>query len=164
MAIFDEAIPYVLANEGGLVIDSADPGGLTNFGISARSYPTLDIRNLTREQATGIYHRDFWMFDDLKSQRIATKVFDSYVNMGRNAICILQLSLASLQAGPIVPDGVFGSQTIEHVNAADEDALMAEYKARLALAYCNDVVDSIVSTVPNKRKFLLGWLRRAVRG
>lgn len=33
----------------------------TNFGISACSYPGLDIPNLTREQADEIYHRDYWL-------------------------------------------------------------------------------------------------------
>lgn len=32
----------------------------TNFGISAASYPHLDIRNLTIEQADAIYFRDYW--------------------------------------------------------------------------------------------------------
>lgn len=33
----------------------------TNFGISACSYPNLDIRNLTMKQADDIYFRDYWM-------------------------------------------------------------------------------------------------------
>lgn len=32
----------------------------TNFGISAASYPHLDIANLTMEQADAIYFRDYW--------------------------------------------------------------------------------------------------------
>lgn len=32
----------------------------TNFGISAASYPHLDIRNLTIQQADEIYYRDYW--------------------------------------------------------------------------------------------------------
>ena len=59
---FDLAIPIVLENEGGYVNDPADPGGETKYGISKRSYPALDIKNLTVEQATAIYLRDFWQF------------------------------------------------------------------------------------------------------
>jgi hypothetical protein len=33
----------------------------TNFGISAASYPQLDIRNLTQEEADAIYRRDYWL-------------------------------------------------------------------------------------------------------
>ena len=32
----------------------------TNYGISAASYPNLDIRNLTLAQADDIYFRDYW--------------------------------------------------------------------------------------------------------
>jgi lysozyme family protein len=32
----------------------------TKFGISAASYPDLDIVNLTQEQADAIYRRDYW--------------------------------------------------------------------------------------------------------
>lgn len=32
----------------------------TKFGIAANTYPNLDIRNLTREQADAIYIRDYW--------------------------------------------------------------------------------------------------------
>lgn len=33
----------------------------TNWGISAASYPHLDIKNLTKEQAKDIFHRDYWI-------------------------------------------------------------------------------------------------------
>ena len=44
MAEFSLAIPIVLENEGGYVDDPNDPGGETNFGISKRSYPNVDIK------------------------------------------------------------------------------------------------------------------------
>jgi len=46
--------------EGGYVNHPDDPGGETNFGISKRSYPNEDIRNMTRERATVLYDRDYW--------------------------------------------------------------------------------------------------------
>lgn len=33
----------------------------TKFGISANSYPNLDIKNISREQADKIYFEDFWL-------------------------------------------------------------------------------------------------------
>ena len=33
----------------------------TKFGISAMSYPSLNIKQLTIEQAKDIYYRDFWL-------------------------------------------------------------------------------------------------------
>ena len=37
----------------------ADPGGETKWGISKRSYPDLDIKNLSKSEAADIYRRDF---------------------------------------------------------------------------------------------------------
>lgn len=155
MSRFEYAISFVLANEGGLVNDPHDPGGLTNFGISQSSYPNLDIRSLTREQAEDIYRKDFWHYDAINNQRVATKLFDASVNMGPvRAGRLLQLALGAIEAGPIVADGIVGSATIEAVNAADPDRLLDEYKARLVKYYCE----------LDKPEFLLGWLRRAVKG
>ena len=54
MTLFDIAIDFVLSQENGLADDPKDPGGITNFGISLRSYPDLGadgIRSLTRSAA-----------------------------------------------------------------------------------------------------------------
>lgn len=58
---WDRCISFVLRWENGLSENPQDPGGLTNFGISQRAYPNLDIRNLTVEQAKEIYYRDYWL-------------------------------------------------------------------------------------------------------
>lgn len=159
MADFDTAIEFVLANEGGLEIDPEDPGGITNFGISQRSYPAVDIRNLTRDAAKAIYLRDFWLFGGVSDQHVATKILDAYVNSKHHAIRVLQLSLGSIEAGPIVADGNWGPLTEAHVNAADADALLAEFKARLCKMHCDDAIAN-----PGQQKDLLGWIRRDLRG
>jgi len=160
MADFNKAIDFVLANEGGYANNPADPGGETNFGISHRAYPTLDIKNLTREEAETIYQRDYWKFDDVASQRVATKLFDACVNMGPSqAVRLLQLALGGIQAGPVIADGKLGPDTLAHVNAADEEKLIDEFKARLAKFYCDEAVNG-----SGMAGFLLGWLRRAVKG
>lgn len=43
-----------------MVNHSRDPGGLTKFGISQRSYPDLDIASITLDQAKALYKRDYW--------------------------------------------------------------------------------------------------------
>jgi len=155
MSRFDAAIDFVLANEGGLSNNSADSGGLTNYGISQRAYPDIDIKNLTRIEAEHIYERDYWRYDAIVSQRVATKLFDAHVNMGPvKATRLMQLALGAVEAGPIVADGIIGSATIEAINAADEEKLIEEFKVRLCKYYCE----------LNQQEFLLGWLRRAVRG
>ncbi|WP_324606443.1 glycosyl hydrolase 108 family protein [Xenorhabdus nematophila] len=58
---FLHAINSLLPMEGGYVNDPHDRGGETQYGISQRSYPRLDIRALTQDDATAIYYRDFWL-------------------------------------------------------------------------------------------------------
>jgi hypothetical protein len=85
MADFDMAVALVLKHEGGLVDDPNDPGGLTNFGISQRSYPNVDIRNLTADDAKAIYKRDYWFpigGDAISNQSLANAALDFAVNAG----------------------------------------------------------------------------------
>jgi len=81
---FEQAVAFVLAREGGYSLDADDPGGETNFGISKRAHPNLDIQNLTVAQATAIYRIEYW--DAAKCGQLtpgmALVVFDSAVNCG----------------------------------------------------------------------------------
>lgn len=102
---FDTAIERVLAIEGGYVNDPDDPGGETNFGISKRSYPNIDIKSLTRAGAKEIYRRDFWELvsaDDLYDG-VAYQALDFAVNSGPDtAVRYLQRALG------VADDGHFG--------------------------------------------------------
>ncbi|MDR1207945.1 MAG: hypothetical protein LBJ89_01180 [Holosporales bacterium] len=156
MGDFAKAIKFVMKNEGGFSDDSQDSGGVTKFGISQKSYPDLDIANLTKEQAIEIYQRDFWepyqYFDD----RLATKVFDLSVNMGqKRAVQILQRALQCLGA-KLVDDGVLGPMTKQAVDLANVDMLLTAIKSEAAGVYRN-----LAATNTNQNKFLKGWLRRA---
>jgi len=106
---WEKGIEFVLAREGGLTDDPNDPGGLTNFGISQKAYPNLDIKNLTVEQAKEIYKKDYWQecrCDELAFPfDIAT--FDCAVNQGvGKAKRLLQIALG------IEADGIIGDMTI----------------------------------------------------
>lgn len=81
---FETAVAFVLAREGGFSNNPADPGGATNFGISQRAYPSVDIKALTVAEAKAIYHHDYWLAigaenlpDDIK-----LIAFDTAVNSG----------------------------------------------------------------------------------
>ncbi len=58
---FEQAADFTLSWEGEYVNNPQDPGGETNFGISKRSYPLLDIKALTIDQAKAIYFQDYWL-------------------------------------------------------------------------------------------------------
>ncbi len=59
MSDFQIAVNLVLNHEGGYVNNPSDPGGETNFGIAKRWHPDLDIRNLTKDQASVIYQQQY---------------------------------------------------------------------------------------------------------
>ena len=83
-ANFEACMAEVFKHEGGYVNDPHDPGGETNLGISKRSYPKEDIRNMTRARAAQIYRRDFW--DKLRCDELPDGLdlvaFDAAVNSG----------------------------------------------------------------------------------
>ena len=110
------AVDRVLLNEGGYSSNPADPGGATNFGISARQHPGLDIATLTRDAAVKIYWREWWQrfgFARLPDA-VASKTFDLSVNMGAgHAIQCLQRALRACDShSPVTEDGVLGVATI----------------------------------------------------
>lgn len=83
---FEKCMQFVFDREGRIYENNpADPGGETKFGISKKSYPELDIKNLTEERAKEIYLRDYWNpFNcDALEQRKALAVFDTAVNQGK---------------------------------------------------------------------------------
>ena len=110
---FCRCIPVLLEIEGMYVNDPRDPGGETNWGISKRSYPHLDIKSLTAQEAAQIYYNDFWT-KALCSQMnlpLAGYVFIDAVNMGVvTAIKLLQQTLG------VSVDGVMGPQTVQAAN------------------------------------------------
>jgi lysozyme family protein len=156
---FNAAIKRVLANEGGYSNDPIDAGGETKFGICKRSYPKLDIKNLTLEDAKFIYYRDFWephLYAEFASSELAEKVFDLAVNVGSSkAHMLLQRALRAV-GNPVKEDGVLGKITLAAVNSADAGELLAALKSEAAGYYRN-----IVTKNQSQNKFINGWLRRA---
>lgn len=167
-ADFNIAIQVVLANEGGYVNNPADPGGETNFGISLRfeqqhgidlTHDGItngdDIKALTRDAASEIYRRYFWLYGDLNNQDIATKLLDMSVNMGiKRAVTLCQISLNDIGEHCGV-DGKWGHGTESTVNGSDANALLPEIRASQSHYYTN-----LVAQRPELYQFLKGWLRR----
>lgn len=140
MADFRIAVAQTLVNEGGFQNEPNDAGNWTGgaigkgeckgtkYGISAREFPTLDIPNLTTEQAEQIYETKYWfpLYNQIVSQLIANKLFDQGVNEGvETAVRILQDTIGA------TPDGGFGIQTLTLLNAANPYTVLAEYKVKL---------------------------------
>lgn len=121
---FDQCFDKLIHHEGGYVNNPKDPGRETKYGISKRSYPDVDIANLTLDQAKAIYLRDFWQrarCDELPPA-IAFLVFDCAVNSGiGQAIRFLQRALG------VADDGQIGPMTIAAVGRVDAESLAARF-------------------------------------
>lgn len=103
MITFDEAFDRLLGHEGKYSNNPADPGGETNWGISKRAYPGLDIKSLTRAQAACIYYKDFWEPLAAVSPAITFQLFDFAVNSG------ISTALRKLQlVAGVADDGHWG--------------------------------------------------------
>lgn len=145
---FDTAFDRLMGHEGGYVNNPADPGGETNWGISKRQYPDVDIKNLTRDQAKAIYRRDFWDRGQMSEfdAAVAFQVFDFAVNSG------IETAIRKLQAAAgVADDGHIGPVTVAAIkNRSVNDMIMLltaeriEYQAKLK----------------NGDTFWRGWMRR----
>jgi lysozyme family protein len=118
---FDVAFDRLIGSEGGYTDGAGDPGGETNWGISKRSYPHLDIRGLTREGAKAIYRRDFWtrLDADHLPAGVAFQLFDFAVNSGiGTAVRYLQRAVG------VADDGHWGPVSAAAAAATSESDLI----------------------------------------
>ncbi len=155
---FRRCIDKLLTLEGGYVNHKSDKGGETKFGISKRAYPTVNIAALTRDDATQIYHKDYWSplhLDEFASEELASAVFDMGVNAGiGRAAKLLQTAVNNL-GKPLSVDGHIGRATVAMVNNFPEELLLDEFKTECCRHY-----DRIVANDPTQAVFLKGWKRR----
>ena len=148
MDAFAQMIERVLSHEGGYVSDSRDRGGETKFGISKRSYPTVDIKALTLADAKAIYKRDFWarVQGDKLHPAVAYQALDAAVNHGiGNAVRWLQ------RAAGVADDGAIGPVTIAALARHDPADLVLLFNAERLAFYTK------LSTWPT---FGRGWVNR----
>ena len=154
---FNRFIEIILKHEGGYVNDPDDFGGETKYGITKRRYPSLDIKNLTIENAKEIYYRNFYKKMNLyyiSNSELALHLFDMGVNAGKiNAIKLLQDLLNGCPK-----DGVIGPVTAQAVSYAEITVdLIVAYKAKRIEYYYK------ASRRRNNKKFLHGWVKRVYK-
>lgn len=145
---FEEAFEKLIGHEGGLVDHPADPGGLTRYGISQRTYPGENIRELTLDRAREIYRRDFWgpAGCDAVPAALRFDLFDGAVNSGpKQAVKWLQAACGETQ------DGILGPRTLQ--------ALQSMPFARLSARF-NGARLEFMAGLPNWPAFGRGWARR----
>lgn len=148
---FEDAIERVLAHEGGYSRHPDDPGGETNWGVTARTARSAgfrgDMRSMTREDAKRIYLASYWtpILGDKLPDHLAFHVFDAAVNSGvHRAIEWLQAIVGT------EVDGLLGPKTLAAAQASD--ALAGARYAGLRLDF--------MTRLPTWGSFGKGWARR----
>lgn len=153
---FEAALKAILHHEGGYVNHPADPGGMTNLGVTKRVWEEwvgheVDekaMRNLTPEIVGPMYKVKYW--DKIKGDELPTGVdyvvFDAAVNSGPGrAAKWLQACVG------VDPDGGIGPKTLAAVRAFDTNQLIEDY-AKRRLSFLIDL--------PTWNTFGKGWGRR----
>lgn len=129
---FDAAVEMVLEKEGGFSDHPRDKGGMTNFGITHKTYAAFHdiepgavtekmMRDLTRDEAVEIYRTNYWSAArcDTLPPGVDLCVFDFGVNAGvRTAVRLLQ------EVVGVTKDGSIGPITLAAVAACDPDTVI----------------------------------------
>lgn len=159
MGNFLRACNIVVGVEAGLSLDPSDPGNWTGgavnsgtlkgtkYGISAASYPNVDIANLTLAGAQAIYQSDFWnaVQGDALPWPLSLLVFDCAVNQGvGTSKRLMQTALG------VVADGSIGPLTL---------AAAAKSTTWHAAKFMDERVMRYLAT-PNADKYQDGWIIR----
>ena len=149
-----------VGNEGGFTNDRDDRGNWTSGkigvgelkgtkqGISAMTYPDLDIINLTDDEIKEIYYRDWWLKLGMDKFRpaISYQMFDAAINHGMNrATKLLQKAVGA------TADGAIGPNTMGKVKDTELNDLLFKFIAE-RLQFFTDI--------RTFNKYGRGWSRR----
>ena len=142
---FNGAVDLILSHEGGYNNDPSDPGGETNYGISKRAFPQVDIKKLTRQQAIELYREHYWqrMKCDQLPSGTDLMAFDAAVQHG-----VVTAAKLLQRAAGVHPDGVLGPITMAAVTK---------------IGTCRELVAqriALYGALPHFKTYGLGWGRR----
>lgn len=155
---FSNCMAHILKHEGGFVNHPADPGGMTNLGVTKAAWEEYvghevteaDMRALTPEAVEPFYKKRYWdvcRCDELQSG-LDYIVFDIAVNSGTGrAAKFLQTELG------VTADGSIGSGTL------------AAYRLRISdtIQLINNIADRRQAFLESLKTFPVfgkGWTRR----
>lgn len=159
---YQDAINQVLKHEGGFVNNPLDRGGVTNLGITQKTYEKfkgrkvslLEMKQMPKTDAIKIYKKEYWDKiggDKIKLYSVAFAIFDQAVNRGPSKAIQQAQRIAS-----ILPNGKLGLDTINAINSIPESDFINRYVLESIDAY-----QKIVSNNPSQNTFLKGWINRA---
>ena len=154
---FPRALARVLVYEGGVSDNPKDPGGLTNKGVTQRTYNNWrsrkglvsgSVRDMTDTEMQAIYREDYW--DRVQGDQLPPGVdfciFDAAVNSGVGSAATWAQGVVGLP-----PDGDLGPKTLTAIQAQDDVAFIQDYCARRL---------GTLERNPNWSEFGNGWHAR----
>lgn len=161
MTAFDTCYASVIASEGGFSNNIHDPGGITQCGVTKRSWEAWvgysvteqDMRQLTPAKVAPFYRSQYWnaIHGDSFPISLALCLFHVAVNAGpKRAATMLQGIVGA------VPDGAIGAAT----QAAVRTWLSARGEKALVEAY-QDALRAYYHSLSTFEVFGKGWLNRA---
>lgn len=151
---FTEAVNFLidqLEGVGKAVAEKNDAGGLTKFGIDARSHPGEDIVHLTRERAIQIYLEEYWQKANLNliPSNLQLQHFCGIVVMGISGHSkVLQRAAGVYADGDIGPISLAALQFVTPNRVADFER--SHY-------------DAIIDATPTNEVFRAGWYNRITK-
>ena len=164
MADFEKAFEKMIHNEGGYRLSNTigDHGGMTYAGISRKyhpDWPGWDLINSNDPALTAMvkdfYHEKYWnkiQGGMIQDQSAAEALFDFAVSAGvKTAVKLAQITIGT------TPDGIIGPESLAKLNSVTgfEGKYFVAKTARYA---------EICNRDPSQKKFLLGWINRALKG
>ena len=158
---FEQALATVLRSEGGYVNNKADPGGMTNLGVTKRTYEQYvghpvdedTMRGLTPELVEPLYKKMYWdaIRGDSLPDGVDYCVFDCAVNSGPGRAAKFLQEIVGVK-----PDGGIGPITLAAVKAR---TITPEDTKALITAFCNKRIQ-FWESLPTFATFGKGWTRR----
>lgn len=180
-------ISTLLELEGGYGNNPHDKGGETKYGITQNSYPHLDIKNLTKEDAVEIYTRD-WLerysglynsiYEHIELHVYFTTTFFCFaVNAGtQRAVRFLQNAINETSKNIrkklfISEDGLWGSQssaalqTVIYQDGNDTPTNEISRALNIAAKFKENALRHyyFLAHTPTQRQFLYSWVGRLLR-
>ena len=153
---WQKSFELMLKSEGGYVNNPADPGGMTNLGVTkatwenwvGRESDEAEMRGLTPEKVEPLYKKKYW--DAVRSDELPVGLdyllFDFAVNAGAGrAIKTLQTAIG------VTPDGGFGPMTMAAVQAVDPVELIERF---------SQAKEDFYRSLTTFSTFGKGWLNR----
>ena len=167
---FSRSFNFLMKLEGGFKLHEVpgDRGGMTYAGIARKFNPEWGgwefLDNREKPPATLVkefYHRKYWVQiqgDSIKWP-VNCSLFCCAVNMGtRKAIILIQIAVNALYGErKLKPDGIIGDKTLSAVSTCDPKALLSAFTVAKVARYAE-----IVKRDRSQRKFLFGWINRAL--